>query len=159
MATPSKHSCDGGPGVTGWWPLAPALALALVSACAASLDDPDRFTGGGGCPQGIDVESDVLAVRCAGSICHSPGDMPAGGLDLVSANPVERVAGVQSPNCSGEVLAVPGDPDGSLIIRKLGESPPCGERMPLVGELPDDEAACIRDWIEGMSAQVAQGAE
>jgi hypothetical protein len=151
--TPPARARAGGPGVSRRWPL--ALGLALVAACAAPLDDPQRFMGGTGCPQGLDVEADVLAVRCAGSVCHSPGDMPAGGLDLVSPDPVERVAGVDSPNCSGQVLAVPGDPDASLIIRKLSDSPPCGSRMPLVGDLPADEAACIRDWIEEMPAQVA----
>jgi hypothetical protein len=133
-----------------------ALALlvsALGSACAAPLEDPARFTGGGGgsCPEGTDVEADVLAVRCAGSICHSPGENPGGGLDLVSEGAIDRVNGVASPNCSGEVLAVPGDPDASLIVQKLGDDPPCGERMPLIGELDPGEEACIRDWIQAMA--------
>jgi hypothetical protein len=48
------------------------------------------------------------------------------------------------------VLAVPGDPDGSLIVRKLADDPPCGARMPLVGVLDAEEEACLRDWIETM---------
>jgi hypothetical protein len=126
-----------------------AAASALGAACAAPLEDRERFTGGGGCPDGVAVE-EVLASRCAGGICHSAGDMPGGGLDLLSEGAVERVAGVESPNCEGEVLAVPGDPDGSLIVRKLGDDPPCGDRMPLAGALEGGEEACIREWIEDM---------
>jgi hypothetical protein len=132
-----------------------ALAAVFLAAggCAASLEDPERFTGSDGCPDGVDVEADVLAVRCAGSICHSPGDEPAGGLDLLSEGVAERVAGVEaSPECEGEVLAVPGDPDASLLVRKLGASPPCGDRMPLVGDLAAGDAACIAEWIEGLPA-------
>ncbi|HTE55293.1 MAG TPA: hypothetical protein VK698_30780 [Kofleriaceae bacterium] len=139
--------------------LAALLAALLItsSGCAASLEDPDRFTESATCPDGIDVETDVFAVRCAGSVCHSPGDEPAGGLDLVSDGVAGRVAGIESPDCDGEVLAVPGDPDASLIMRKLGASPPCGSRMPLVGSLGPGEAACIADWIAALPA--AAGAE
>jgi hypothetical protein len=127
--------------------------VAACSACAAPLEDPERFSGGGGgsCPEGTDVETDVLAVRCAGSICHSPGEDPGGGLDLVSEGAIDRVNGVASPNCSGQVLAVPGEPDASLIVQKLGDDPPCGERMPLIGELDPGDEACIRDWIQAMA--------
>ncbi len=83
-------------------------------------------------------------------MCHSPGDDPGGGLDLVSQGAIERVAGVESPNCAGEVLAVPGDPDASLIMRKLGAEPPCGSRMPLGRELDLESVACISEWIETM---------
>ena len=70
---------------------------------------------------------------------------------------IERVAGIESPNCSGEVLAVPGDPDGSLIMRKLGAEPPCGAQMPLGRELDIESQACISEWIETMSpAQVGE---
>jgi hypothetical protein len=130
-----------------------AVVLLVASACAAPLEDPERFTGeatAGGCPEGVNVETDVLAVRCAGAACHSASEMPGGGLDLLSDGAVERVAGVESPSCAGEVLAIPGDPDGSLIVRKLADDPPCGARMPLVGALDGDEEACLREWIETM---------
>ena len=134
--------------------LALAAALLAASGCAASLEDPDRFTGSGSaCPDGVDVEADVFAARCGGSICHSPGDEPAGGLDLLSEGVAERVAGVTaSSGCDGEVLAVPGDPDASLLVRKLGPNPPCGDRMPLVGDLEPGDASCIADWIAGLPA-------
>lgn len=132
--------------------LALAAALAAATGCAASLEDPERFTGGGGCPDGVDVETEVFAVRCGGSVCHSPGDDPAGGLDLLSDGVAGRVSGVESPECEGEVLAVPGDPDASLLVQKLGASPPCGSRMPLVGDLAPGDAACIAEWIEGLPA-------
>ena len=38
---------------------------------------------------------------------------------------------------SGMTLVVAGNPDGSLIIRKLTDPmPPCGSYMPLTGEMP-----------------------
>jgi hypothetical protein len=127
-------------------------ALLLLAGCAAPLEDPARFTGeAAACPEGVDVEREVLAVSCAGSICHSPGETPAGDLDLVSPGVVDRVAEIESPNCAGEVLAVPGDPEGSLIVRKLGDDPPCGDPMPLVGDIDPGDAACIREWIEAIS--------
>jgi hypothetical protein len=133
------------------------LAAVLAGACAAPLEDPARFTGELGCPEGVDVETEVLAVSCAGGICHSPGDDPGGGLDLVSPGAIERVAGIESPNCSGEVLAVPGDPGASLIMRKLGAEPPCGAQMPLGRELDVESVACISEWIETMApAQVEE---
>jgi len=128
--------------------VAGSLALACLAACAAQLEDPERFIIAGECPDGVDVEADVLAVRCAGVVCHSPGDAPPGGVDLVSPGVAERVVGVDSPGCDGEVLVVPGDPDASLLVRKLGSDPPCGSRMPLTGQLGPGEETCIRDWIE-----------
>lgn len=127
------------------------MLVLLAGACAAPLEDPARFTGELGCAEGVDVETEVLAVSCSGRICHSPGDDPGGGLDLVSQGAIERVAGVESPNCSGEVLAVPGDPGASLIMRKLSAEPPCGARMPLGAELDAESAACISEWIETMA--------
>lgn len=126
------------------------MALCLGAACAAPLEDPERFTGSLTCPDNLSVENDIFAETCAGSVCHSPGEQAGGGLDLVSPGVSERIADIESPNCSGEVLAVPGDPDASLIVRKLGSDPPCGSRMPLIGELEPGEVACVRDYIEGL---------
>lgn len=136
------------------------ILLALAGSCAAPLEDPDRFTGGGdpdggdgvgACPPGTDVEATILAAKCGGSVCHD-ADMPAGALDLVSPDVAARVSGVEaSPACTGNILAVPGDASTSLLYLKLGSSPPCGSPMPLGGTaLSADEQACINDWIEAL---------
>lgn len=149
------------------WHRGALLALALLlAACAAELENPARFVDGGAdrdaaaaggdCPEGTDVETELLAERCAGSVCHSAGESAAAGLDLVSPGVAERLVGVASTSeaCGGAVLVVAGDPDASLLVDKLLPSPSCGGTMPL-GQTPftDSEITCVRDWIAGMSAE------
>lgn len=140
--------------------LRPVLLFALAGgavACAAPLDDPARFLDGGGdsvASCNADTEGDILAVRCAGSVCHSAGEQKAAGLDLVSPGVAERVANVASASaeCGGSMLVVPGDPNGSLLYQKLGDAPPCGSQMPLAQEpLSDEDLDCVRSWIQEMS--------
>jgi hypothetical protein len=135
-----------------------AAALAASGlACAAPLDDPARFLDGGVESEGscaIDVESDLLAVKCAGSVCHSAGDQKAAGLDLVSPGVAERVANVASESsaCGGNMLVVPGDPSASLLYQKVASEPPCGSRMPLGQDpLSGDDIGCVASWIQEMA--------
>lgn len=141
-------------------PLRTVLVAALAGgafACAAPLDDPARFLDGGDTSSAscsADVESEIFAVRCAGSVCHSAGEQRAAGLDLVSPGVAERVANVASASaeCGGNMLVVPGDASGSLLYQKLGDAPPCGSQMPLAQEpLSDEELECVRGWIQEMS--------
>jgi predicted CxxxxCH...CXXCH cytochrome family protein len=127
-----------------------------LAGCAAPLDDPARFLDGGlasevSCES--DVESEILAARCGGSVCHSDGEQRAAGLDLVTPGVAERVANVAaSSGCEGNMLAVPGDPGASLLYTKLLEAPPCGGRMPLAQDpLSDDDIDCVRGWIQEMT--------
>ena len=140
--------------------LRPVFLFALAGgavACAAPLDDPARFLDGGTTSSAscdIDVEGEILATRCAGSVCHSATDQKAAGLDLVSPGVAERVANIASASadCGGNMLVVPGDPGGSLLYQKLGETPPCGSRMPLAQEpLSQDDMDCVRSWITEMA--------
>ena len=137
--------------------LVSSLAAAAASACAAPLDDPARFLDGGAISEAsceVDPESEILAVRCAGSVCHSATDQKAAGLDLVSPGVADRVRNVASPSaeCGGSMLVVPGDPGGSLLYQKLGETPPCGSRMPLAQDpLSEEEIGCVASWIQEMS--------
>lgn len=127
-------------------------------ACAASLDDPARFLDGGTTSEAscdVDPETEILAVRCAGSVCHSAGDQKAAGLDLVSPGVADRVKNVASASaeCGGDMLVAPGDPAGSLLYQKVSmETPPCGSRMPLAQDpLSDEEIGCVASWIQEMS--------
>lgn len=47
------------------------------------------------------------------------------------------------------VPVIPGNADSSLVILKLGDSPPFGDRMPLKAKQPlsEEEIRIIRDWI------------
>jgi hypothetical protein len=44
-------------------------------------------------------------------------------------------------------LVVPGNPDMSLLYRKLTDMPPCGSRMPPTGALTAAEIGRFRTWI------------
>jgi hypothetical protein len=43
---------------------------------------------------------------------------------------------------------VPGDAANSLLIQKLGATPPCGMRMPIGAPLSDEQMAQITQWID-----------
>src|SRR4051812_37554038 len=68
-----------------------------IGGCPGKLKDPGRFTdggiggsgGGSNCP---DAPTKILAMKCAGSTCHS-GATPAQNLDLVSPGVAERIVG------------------------------------------------------------------
>jgi hypothetical protein len=137
--------------------LVSSLAVGAVS-CAASLEDPARFLDGGTVGEescDVDPEGDILAVKCAGSVCHSATDQKAAGLDLVSPGVADRVKNVASASaeCGGSMLVVPGDPGGSLLYEKVSmEQPPCGSRMPLAQDpLSQEDIGCVASWIQEMS--------
>ncbi|KIG17672.1 cell surface protein [Enhygromyxa salina] len=88
--------------------------------------------------------------RCGGSICHSAGESTAASLDLTSPGVEDRVSGVPGASCAG-ILANPAFPEDSLLYLKVNPSPTCGSRMPIGGQvLNDDEISCLRDWISGL---------
>lgn len=152
------------------------IAPATLSACAGSLENPERFglggadgsapaprdgggvaTDGGGAP-GTDggapstpAWQTVLADNCAGSGCHGESS-PALGLDLVSPGLRDRLVGVAAVACADQVLVVAGDPDASFLYNKIAEATPtCGGRMPLLrSALSSEDQEVIRAWIAGL---------
>jgi hypothetical protein len=140
--------------------LAALVWIPLIAGCPGSLRDPGRFadagtTGGGAdagsnCPE---APKEILAMKCGGVGCHG-ATAPAQGLDLVSDGVAARVVGVKATECMG-TLADPASPATSVLYTKLTAAPPCGGRMPVGGMLPDDEIACVKEWI---AAQTPSGA-
>ncbi|WP_437593194.1 hypothetical protein [Sorangium sp. So ce1000] len=112
-------------------------------------------TGGGSDPTttgGGDVgcaEAQALVMqKCAFGGCHDSGSKQA-GVDL-STGWETRVAG-QASTCGGtSTVLVPGDPDASLIYRKIMPNPPCGSQMPLGPALSDEEITCLHDYIAAL---------
>jgi hypothetical protein len=133
--------------------LAALTSIALLAGCPGKLRDPGRFTdgglggagGGATCP---DVPTEILAMKCAGSTCHS-GKTPAQGLDLVSAGVESRVVGKMATECKTP-LADPKDPAGSQIYVKISGTT-CGGQMPPGAVLPASEIACVKEWIAGLT--------
>lgn len=88
----------------------------------------------------VSYSSDIQPIfdaNCAGSNCHVGG--MANGLSL------ESYTSLMNGGNSGAVV-LPGNPDGSIIVRRLeGNIQP---QMPLGGSpLPQDDIQLIRDWI------------
>ena len=120
----------------------------LLGGCPGKLRDPDRFTdagkGGGGGSSCPDVPTEILAMKCAGSSCHS-GATPALGLDLVTEGVAARLVGKEAVECKG-ALADPAAPEDSILYQKIA-GVTCGTRMPLGSPLADTEIACVKEWI------------
>lgn len=116
--------------------------IVVASGCPGTLTEEEKkmFQGGGSCP---DIPS-FLAAKCGTAGCHPQG----APLDLASAGVETRIVG-QAPTvtCAGQIVANPADPEGSLIYKKLNDSPPCGSKMPLGSSLSPTEIDCIKTWI------------
>ncbi len=82
---------------------------------------------------------------CRNSTCHG-GPFPSSGYDL------RTYEGIFGPGVWARSLnaceVVPGNPDASLLLEKLGSSPRFGQRMPMNREpLSQEEIEQIRQWI------------
>lgn len=123
------------------------FAVSFVAACPGSLENPDRFSGVT-CTLAIDVETDIFVAKCGGGNCHGASASPAAGLDLESADLVERLVDVPGRSCNGRALIQSQAPDGSQMIDRVGEMPECGPRMPFGGQaLSIEEQNCVRAWV------------
>ena len=134
--------------------------LMLLSACPGTIDDPDRFlianqrgdtTAIGSCP--VDVETQLLPARCAGSGCHDSRSVAA-GLDLVSGGVADRLVGVTSL-CDDLPLVDPTvEAEASYFIEKVSvEQPACGSKMPLARKaLTEGERSCLIEWVDRMTS-------
>lgn len=136
----------------------PARALAalwlacLPTGCAPGLSEPERFADAG-CG---DVPTLLLAARCGSSECHDAFE-PAAGMDLVSGDVAERLAGIDAVTCAGRRRIDPHDPGGSFVLERVSEEPECNgeaiEQMPLGGPpLSARERACLAAWVEEVAA-------
>jgi hypothetical protein len=112
--------------------------LTFLFACAGAV----TFT---------EVEAEVLGPSCAFSSCHGAG---AGELTLDGQADHARLVDVAAVAAPGEVLVIPGDPDGSYLIAKLeGHAGIVGEPMPPpAGGLDPEMIELVRSWIEAGAA-------
>jgi hypothetical protein len=116
-------------------------------------------TGGGGDPTtsastgggtGCDEAPALVMSKCATSGCHDATTKLA-GLDL-STGWETRAAG-QAVDCGGNAMVlVPGDPEASLMYKKVTPAPPCDNRMPLGAPKPleESEMKCLYDYIAAL---------
>lgn len=98
------------------------------------------------------IYTDILSTKCAGTPCHS-GTSTGGSFHVgadaskVRSTLIDRAASGSECKSSGMSLVVPGNPDMSLLYRKLTTKPPCGSRMPPTGALSAQDQERIRKWI------------
>lgn len=90
--------------------------------------------------------SQVFAVSCAFSGCHSGGE-PAAGLSL-EGDFAGRIVGVASEQRSDLKLVDPGNPDKSyLLIKVRGDDEIISQQMPPGAPLSAEQVEIIRAWI------------
>jgi hypothetical protein len=90
------------------------------------------------------------AGRPACTSCHNNvGRVPAGGLNLLAEVGYSQLVNVGSVTNRGSIRVIPGDPDNSILIRKLEGTPgTAGLRMPVGGPfLTSGQIQIIRRWI------------
>lgn len=92
----------------------------------------------------------ILSRSCAGGGCHGAGTS-------FSDFAASEEAALQSVGVSGtspcedrDPLFNPSEPDYSLVIQKIRGTAGCGATMPLGSSLPEDEIACLIDWISNL---------
>lgn len=106
---------------------------------------------------------DVLHARNCIYPCHDRTAYGGMSLSPFDGNPVRHpdddlelaYRALMAPRatsmlCVGEVRIVPGDPDASLLVRKVADGPaPCGERMPAgtFPRMPAEDVEVLRAWI------------
>ena len=90
--------------------------------------------------------SEVFAVSCAFSGCHS-GEQPAAGLSL-EGDFAARIVGVASEQRSDFKLVDPGKPDKSYLLLKVrGDDEIISQQMPPGSPLSAEQVEIIRAWI------------
>lgn len=120
------------------------MLILWLAACAGGTDTGDA-------PVTLTaVQEEVFTPSCTFSTCHAASS-PAAGLDLTAGASHAALVGVASADADGETLVIPGDADGSYLVRKLAAaSGIVGDEMPpQSGGLDADRLARVRAWIDG----------
>jgi len=134
--------------------------LCLQAGCTR-LGGDDPFADGGlrdALPLGptlAALEDNVFAPRC--HVCHYGPNASAAGMDFsmgvrVVTVEVPAMGSLCSGGAAGWVRIAPGDPEASLLYRKVkarGDptAAPCGDSMPQGAALSAAEVEAIRQWI------------
>lgn len=125
-----------------------ALASALAVSCHGGNDDPAQSS----CDGSWSSVYTLFQHSCSSTGCHGSTETAA-GLDLTFSDPAVDLVNVPSGTCNGWTRVVPGDPEQSLLWRKLySETAPCGEPMPLGTHLDAVSLGCVRSWILSLPA-------
>ena len=133
-------------------PATPPEATVDVTAVAPmGMDNADDADAGIGAVTFTEIYEDVFRRFCSADFCHGGG---AAGFDVSSRaaafeSLVEQPANPERECAELGLLRVqPGDPESSLLYLKLRVGGvPCGQQMPVGGELRPELRTAIEAWI------------
>jgi hypothetical protein len=102
-----------------------------------------------------EIFTNGMTGNCMAGFCHGagPSSMVNGNLQITyddQAGAYNNLVNVVSTSemCAGMTLVVPGNAAASMLVQKLGASPPCGMRMPVGPPLSETQVAQIAAWID-----------
>jgi len=134
------------------------LVGGLLGACAGEVDNEAELIAAleprtVACPPlGItDAYTELVQPTCATANCHGAGSMQ-GGLSL--EEPVAMLVDqpANTMGCESFLLVDSASVTDSLIVQILESPAPCSSTMPFaMGELNDDEKACIEAWTRSVA--------
>lgn len=145
------------------------LASVALAGCPGDLDP--RLQGGGTAGTGGQNACDAPAMvfdsqpnaKCASVGCHDPM-FKQGGLDLTNdAGLAGRLLGVMSDGSNGSrcgggastepYLVAGSNPAAGLLLDKMFvKPPPCGDPMPSIGMLTQQDTDCIKSWALSLTS-------
>ncbi len=132
-----------------------ALSLAVLLAACGSDSSPTSSDNSGNAPRTIKADpsfvNDVFEIlqrrQCTSSGCHGGG---TGGLTMTSASVAfSNLVNQPAVGKTGEIRVIPGDAEGSYMVKKLeGAAGIVGEQMPRgMTPLDDIDMSNIKNWI------------
>ena len=135
--------------MTKWMQCGLWVAALLWAGCGGddSTVGPDESDGAGELTEATLAQvSEVFAVSCAFSGCHS-SEEPAAGLSL-EGDFAGRIVGVASEQRPDFKLVDPGNPDDSYLLMKVrGDDEIISLKMPPGAPLSAEQVEIIRAWI------------
>jgi len=107
--------------------------------------------GSSGASGGVCDGFTVLADNCGSSGCHGQGSQFSNFAESESAA-LSFVGESGEALCASEgPLIDPENPAASIILQKVtADVPPCGDPMPVVGELSQADITCLQEWIRSL---------
>lgn len=126
------------------------LALSFMVGC----DSDETIVDPAG-PSLVEVQESVFDASCAFTGCHA-GDDPAGELSLERGVAYQNTVDVPSAQVPSLLRVEPGNADDSYLFIKITGDDRIAEntfRMPIGGELTDDQIQLVEDWVDAGAAR------
>jgi hypothetical protein len=124
-------------------------AIAAVLLVAGALRGQERQAKGGGAEGTVSFKEEVMPIIRKHCLpCHAVDNFNPSELSLDTYEDLMAGGKHGTP-------VVPGNASESIIVQKLGEDPPFGDRMPLVrkkdrvpNKLTEQQIETIRAWVD-----------